>query len=76
MKWHYTKDNDYPQPREGKGKEDSFQCFVFRAREYRILTWNCYYDCWDDEEGDDYLCDKEAVEKWISLDEITSELES
>lgn len=75
MKWHYIKDNDYPQPREDKGDSDEFQCLVERKKGwFQLLYWNCYYQCWDDEQGDDNECDKDQVIRWVSLDEITIEL--
>lgn len=77
MKWHHTENNDYPQPREGKGKNDEFQCLVERKNGwYQLLHWNCYYECWDDEQGDDTECDKDQIIRWISLDEILNEKEA
>ena len=76
MKWHFTKQGDYPKPREGRGENDEFQCLVYHKGMYRMLYWNCYYECWDDEQGDDHECDKERVEKWCYLHEITSTLDS
>lgn len=37
----------------------------FQGRQFAI--WNKACDCWDDESGDDYLCDKDAVEKWFPI---------
>lgn len=37
---------------------------------YKLLVWNSTYECWDDEEGDDYFCDKEQVSYWMSLPEM------
>lgn len=33
----------------------------------QFAVWNKACDCWDDESGDDYLCDKDAVEKWYPI---------
>ena len=33
----------------------------------QFAVWNNACDCWDDESGDDYLCDKDAVEKWFPI---------
>mgnify|MGYP003318596218 FL=1 len=32
-----------------------------------ILTYNEKFECWDDEEGDDYFCDFTEVDFWRSL---------
>lgn len=37
---------------------------------YGIRYWNVTEKCWDDEECDDYECDKNAVEKWCYLDDL------
>lgn len=37
---------------------------------YKLLVWNSTYECWDDEEGDDYFCDKEQVSHWMPLPEM------
>ena len=74
MKWHYTNQNDFPQPRAGKGDNDEFQCLGYDHGQYILLYWNCHYECWDDEQGDDYYCDKDKVEKWCYLDDIVKKL--
>lgn len=37
---------------------------------YKLLVWNSVYECWDDEEGDDYFCEKEQVSYWMPLPEM------
>lgn len=37
---------------------------------YGVRYWNVTEQCWDDEECDDYECDKNAVEKWCYLDDL------
>ena len=32
-----------------------------------ILSFNSFHKCWDDEEGDDYECDIEAVTHWQEI---------
>lgn len=32
-----------------------------------ILSFNTHYQCWDDEDGDDYNCDIEKVTHWMPL---------
>ena len=34
-------------------------------KEYRRLSWCDHYGNWDDESGDDYFCDREAVYFWL-----------
>jgi len=34
-------------------------------KEYRRLSWCDHYGNWDDESGDDYVCDREAVFFWL-----------
>lgn len=70
MNWKHTSKGEYPKSK----KDDEIPCLVLRAGEYRILCWNTHYECWDDEDGDDYICDKEAVEKWEYLNTIISTL--
>ena len=65
MKWNDI-NSTYP--------EQNTRCLVLHRGWLRILTWDAYYKCWDDEEEDDYFCDKENVEKWITLDEIESNI--
>lgn len=42
---------------------------------YGVRYWNVTEQCWDDEECDDYECDKEAVEEWAYLDDIIVNME-
>ena len=32
-----------------------------------ILIYNFIYDCWDDDEADDYLCKYDKVDFWCPL---------
>lgn len=32
-----------------------------------ILTYNEKFECWDEEEGDDYFCDFDKVDFWRPL---------
>ncbi len=40
---------------------------------YGVRYWNVTEQCWDDEECDDYECDKDKVEEWAYLDELLPE---
>lgn len=42
---------------------------------YGVRYWNVKCQVWDDEECDDYECDKEAVEEWAYLDDIIGNME-
>ena len=35
--------------------------------DWEVAVWNEYYNGWDDSEGDDYMCDKDAVECWMRI---------
>lgn len=37
---------------------------------YGVRYWNAIERCWDDEECDDYECDKDAVEEWAYIDDL------
>ena len=72
-KWHYTKDNDYPLV-FGKYKNHAYPqipCLVERNGCYVVRFWNDLQECWDDEYGDDYYCDKEGVVRWMYIDDLT-----
>ena len=73
MNWKYTSKGEYPQP--SQKEKDEIRCLVFRKGWHQILCWNAHYECWDDEEGDDYFCDKEQVEKWEYLENIINTLD-
>lgn len=47
-------------------------CLVLYNGIYGVRFWNCTEECWDDEECDDFFCEKEAVEKWIYIDTLES----
>ncbi len=57
--WCLTKDQ-VPEDDEPVAIYPSFQGHQF-------AVWNKHEQCWDDESGDDYLCDKEAVDKWYKI---------
>ena len=37
--------------------------------DYKLLLWNSYYHCWDDEGEDDFYCKPEKVYSWMPLPE-------
>lgn len=38
---------------------------------YGVRYWNVTEKCWDDEGGDDFECDKDEIEKWAYLDDLS-----
>ena len=42
---------------------------------YGVRYWNVSYEVWDDEECDDYECDKDNIEEWAYLDDLLPERE-
>ena len=40
---------------------------------YGVRYWNVSYEVWDDEECDDYECDKDKIEEWAYLDDLIPE---
>lgn len=74
-KWHYTEKGEYPEI-FGEYKDKHYPqipCLVEKKGCYCILYWNPTEDCWDDEECDDYECEKDAVKRWKYLDAIIEE---
>ena len=41
---------------------------------YGVRYWNVTEQCWDDEECDDYECDKDKIEEWAYLDDLLPEI--
>lgn len=73
--WHETK-NEVPQV-YGEYENESYPqipCLVLgylsTGYGYGVRYWNVTEKCWDDEEGDDYECDKDEIEKWAYLDDL------
>lgn len=40
---------------------------------YGVRYWNVTEQCWDDEECNDYECDKDKIEEWAYLDDLLPE---
>ena len=73
-KWHYPKMGEYPI-KYGKYMQENYPqipCLILYNGMYGVRFWNCTEECWDDEECDDFFCDKEAVEKWLYIDALDS----
>ena len=50
-------------------ENDSAACLVLVNNNFQINYWNQHYQCWDDNEGDDYEMNKETKLKWILLEQ-------
>lgn len=37
---------------------------------YGVRYWNVAYEVWDDEQADDYECDKDKIEYWAYVDDL------
>ena len=75
LKWHYIKDKDYPDI-FGEYKNQSYPqipCLVLYRGMYCVRHWNVIEQCWDDEEGDDFFCRANEVEKWLYIDLLEDE---
>ncbi len=78
--FHKTKD-EVPQPIGDYANEvyPQVPCLVkghlSTGYGYGVRYWNVKCQVWDDEECDDYECDKEAVEEWAYLDDIIGNME-
>ncbi len=73
-KWRYPKMGEYPI-KFGKYMQQNYPqipCLVLYNGMYGVRFWNCTEECWDDEECDDFFCEKEAVEKWLYIDALES----
>jgi hypothetical protein len=65
--WKEPKDG-MPE-KSGKLVNEQIPCIVILDRVIRILQWNCEHG-WDDEDGDDYMCDAKEVDYYFPLSEI------
>lgn len=72
--------NEVPLPNEKYSNEVYLQipCLVkgqlSTGYGYGVRYWNVTEQCWDDEECDDYECDKDAVEEWAYLDDMVGNI--
>ena len=64
--WKYTKD-ETPKTKEPVAIYPPFHSQQFAC-------WNDYEQCWDTEDGDDYLCNKEEVLCWYEIPEVPEEM--
>lgn len=57
-------------PQQQEGENDSIPCLVIRNGYLTILCWNTYFSVWDDEDGDDVVCDPDGVDYWMRLADL------
>jgi hypothetical protein len=43
---------------------------------HEFACWNEYEQCWDGDDGDDFLCHKSAVFCWYEIPEVPAELKA
>lgn len=77
---HYTSKGEYPQP-YGNYLETSYPlipCLVkgqlSTGYGWGVRFWNHEFNCWDNEEADDFECEPNQVEAWCYLDDIINNL--
>ena len=49
--------------------EGTIPCLVFRNNAYEILYYDCYYECWNDADDDDFAYNNDEQLKYIQLEE-------
>lgn len=49
--------------------EGTIPCLVFRNNAYEILYYDCYYECWNDADDDDFAYNNDEQLKYIQLKE-------
>ena len=59
MEWIKTENQT---PNDG----EQVLCWYY-GHQYKLLIWNDTYNCWDNEDGDDYFCSQDKVEYWTYL---------
>lgn len=48
------------------------QCVLAKPHD-KLLVWNEYHNCWDDEDGDDFYCKREDVTYWCPIPQFIEE---
>lgn len=65
--WHLVSEDGFPT------HDKAVAIFPpFLSNEF--ACWNKECDCWDGEDGDDYMCDKDAVFAWFEIPEVSPEI--
>ena len=69
MNWKSPAKDGLP-PKPGKLPYEQIPCLAIRKGEMHLLMWNCEHNCWDEQDGDDYMFDPLDVDYYIPLTEI------
>lgn len=48
------------------------QCVLTKPDD-KLLVWNEFHNCWDDEDGDDFYCKREDVTYWCPMPRFIEE---
>lgn len=64
--WVPTDKKRNPDGVGGKINEQ-IPCLIVCDGEILIRQWNCHYECWDTEDGDDFYCSPAKVTHWMPL---------
>jgi hypothetical protein len=67
--WHMVSEDGFPAHDRPVAIFPSFHGHEFAC-------WNEKCDSWDSEDGDDYMCDKDAVAAWFEIPIIPDELKN
>lgn len=67
MKWHYTKDNDFPEM-------FNCGCLCDLIAAYEVLCYDKESNMWYDSWGDRKVVKGIGVEKWIKISDIEKEV--
>ena len=65
--WHHAP-TELPSISDKPDYEDQIPCLVKIKGFYGVLHYNCYYKCWDDEEGDDFMYSNDVELDYIQLE--------
>lgn len=67
--WISVIEKSHPE-KPGKKSYEHVPCLVVHKRwGIRSLMWNCQHLCWDDESGDDFVCDDSEITHWMEIPE-------
>ncbi len=68
--WHDAREEPIPHGDEAESVYPHVVCLIEDAWGFGVRYWNTAEKYWDDEDADDYYCDKEKVERWCYIDDL------